>query len=144
MLPESVSKVVVRVILNKLDALKVHCPRCYKTLERASFDSHVQQCPVLCPSGCKLKISPSSLEEHSRVCVAVVVTCSAADVQCEWTGTRKELQSHLRTCSFVKQQAVLRRFNALEEEMLRRVTVLEEANNKLRARVALLEGTENL
>jgi hypothetical protein len=44
----------------------------------------------------------------------------------------------------VKQQAVLRRFNALEEEMLRRVTVLEEANNKLRARVALLEGTENL
>jgi hypothetical protein len=151
--PETVSKTMVRFILSKLDALKVHCPRCFKIIERASLDGHVETCPVYCPSGCKQRVSPTALEEHARVCVAVEVPCSAADVQCEWKGSRKDLYNHTRSCPLVKQQAVLRRVMALEETLVRRVTALEEANRELdaanreicdlKARVARLEGTEN-
>jgi hypothetical protein len=158
--PETISKVVLRVVVNKLDALKVHCPRCLKTIERASLDAHVQQCAVLCPSGCRQKILPSSLGEHARVCTAVEVKCSAMDVGCSWAGARQALVGHKSKCKYVKQQTVLQCMIALEDKMqsleddkqamLRRVTALEEANRalaednrELRARVTLLEGQEN-
>jgi hypothetical protein len=149
--PESVSKVTVRLILNKLDVLKVCCPRCFKTMERATIHRHIESCPVYCPSGCKQKISPTALDEHANVCVAVEVPCNAADVECTWVGPRKDLYNHTRGCPFVKQQAVLRRVMALEETMSKRAAVLEEWNRELseataalKARVARLEGTENL
>lgn len=37
------------LIINKLDSLKCHCPRCQKTFERPSLQAHVAQCPVGAP-----------------------------------------------------------------------------------------------
>jgi hypothetical protein len=149
MTPETISKVVLRVVVNKLDALKVHCPRCLKTIERASLDAHVQQCPVLCSHGCRQKIAPTALEEHARVCTAVEVACNAA-AQCEWKGARKDLTGHAGKCYFVKNQKVYREMAAMKDELRAKMTALEEANRaladdnrELRVRVARLEGTEN-
>jgi hypothetical protein len=148
--PETVSKFLYRMVLNKLDALKVHCPRCCKTVERGSLDAHVQQCAVLCSHGCRQKILPSALEEHTRVCTAVEVVCSAADLTCAWKGAREKLPGHVGKCPFVKNQKIYREIIALKDELRAQKTAFEEANRaladdnrELRVRVARLEGTEN-
>lgn len=137
---DNLIKAVPVMIANKLDALKCHCPRCQKTIERSALKAHVEQCPLVCPDGCKQRIPPSDLADHKNTCPAVEVSCTAADVQCPWQGPRRELSYHTRTCKFVKQQAFLQRLIVLETNYAAKVVELEESNKALAARVALLEG----
>lgn len=148
------SKVIVRVIRNKLDTLRCHCPRCQRTFERAVLAQHVETCPVQCPSGCGKKVTPSELATHAQCCTSAEISCSAQDVGCHWRGARKDLNAHVRCCPLAKQHAVLRRVSALEEvdlavlgrldvleeEVLRRLCALEEENRVLRAMLARMES----
>jgi hypothetical protein len=50
---ENLSKFTIRLMLNKLDTLRVHCMRCERVVERAGLNGHVEICPILCLHGCK-------------------------------------------------------------------------------------------
>jgi hypothetical protein len=143
--PNSLIKQVTRLILNKLNALRAHCPQCFKIMDRPSINEHVKSCPVVCPHGCKQKVSPMDLENHSLVCIAVEVACTAADLQCPWTGTRRELAIHSNRCTYIKQRIVLMRVATLEEvnrELQASNRELQALARDLQARVAKLEQNE--
>lgn len=82
---------------------------------RGDLPAHFASCPVLCTACARVKVAPADLEEHAKLCTAVQVECTAADVQCPWQGPRKDLHGHTRACKFVRQQTWLRRISALEE-----------------------------
>lgn len=124
---DSLSTLFVRLILGKLDALKVHCNRCYKHFNRSELSAHIESCAVVC-RGCKQKVAPAALKDHTQQCPVAEVNCSATDVNCPWKGLRRELHAHARSCTFVKQQPLLRRIQAMEEvnrSLLGRVADLE-------------------
>jgi hypothetical protein len=123
----SLSAAIPRVVLNRLNALKVHCPRCQHTLARIELAAHLLTCPVWCPHGCRQRVQPSeaSLAAHAAVCAAVSVPCSASDVECMWHGARRDLAQHARKCSYVKQQGFLRRLLTTVTNLERRVRTLE-------------------
>ncbi len=109
------TKMTAHIIVGKLNALLVHCPRCMVKFNRVDLEAHLAKCPTLCAAGCRAKVLSGDVEEHARQCLAVQVVCSAADVQCPWRGARKDLHGHTRACKFVRQQGWLRRISALED-----------------------------
>ena len=106
-----------KMIVSKLDTLKVHCPRCMTRCERAALPAHIATCPILCPHSCRQKILPSALDEHATQCTAVVVACGAHDVGCAWNGARRDLQGHERKCALLKQRPLLTRITSLESRL---------------------------
>jgi hypothetical protein len=135
----NITKLGYRLILNKLNGLRAHCPRCQNVFERSALNVHIQNCPVLCPHSCQLKIAPAALEEHALICTAVVVPCSGHDVQCQWKGMRRDLANHAARCTYIKNRPLLRRMAALEEAN----RSLEAKCQTLQTRVDKLEGAEN-
>ena len=66
-------------ILNKnLDDLLVKCNNCEQTdIERGIFDEHIK-----------------------TLCSKSMVTCSASDITCPWTGSADQLKQHIASCPY--------------------------------------------
>jgi len=145
----SMTKLMIRTILNRLAGLKVYCYRCQKLMERSALSNHLTSCEILCKHGCKTKIPPSELEEHARICTAVLVHCPARDVSCPWEGMRRGVADHARKCHFARNQVLLERVAALEAANRDLSARLEAANRDVYARLCKLEctgreGVENI
>lgn len=77
--------ITTRLVLNILDRLLVKCILCEQNqIQRGNFAEHL-----------------------SRFCPKAIVTCTASDVKCPWSGTRDELENHLVTCNYERLRSVL-------------------------------------
>jgi hypothetical protein len=74
-----------RTIRNIVDRIRIRCLLCGQTgLERGGFRDHLK---LACPNA--------------------DVECVAANVKCEWTGKRNQLDDHLTTCAFYSCRPVI-------------------------------------
>ncbi|KAH3731536.1 hypothetical protein Pelo_17635 [Pelomyxa schiedti] len=118
-----VKPVTAKPVLMKLGAIQVRCPTCNEAIDRDSLDSHILQCPEDCPNGCREKVQPSQLEEHtSSSCINALVKCTAHF--CTWSGLRAELEEHSKSCVLVKLNPM---FHSLLETISTHEAQLKEA-----------------
>ncbi|CAF1025265.1 unnamed protein product [Adineta steineri] len=69
---------VSRPLRNMLDRLPIKCSHCgQKGLQRDNYNDHI-----------------------NKICLKKKITCTAADIKCDWSGLREELQKHLTLCKF--------------------------------------------
>lgn len=74
-----------RIISNRIDRYLVKCLKC--ELER---------------------IPRGSLADHlAKSCVKASIPCIAFDIQCPWTGSRDELDDHVKSCAYQQIRPVL-------------------------------------
>jgi hypothetical protein len=65
-------------IIDLLDELKIRCKLCQQTgLERGNFSDHI-----------------------NKACSRMNISCPSSDIKCPWTGSRDQLDKHLKTCIF--------------------------------------------
>lgn len=77
-----------RSLRNMLDRLRVKCIRCQPNeLKLVNFDEHIQ-----------------------KACPKAVVLCPSADIKCQWTGQRDQLEQHFATCRFEPMRSVITEF----------------------------------
>jgi len=105
-------------ILNKLNSLKVSCPRCNSIQERGTFDDHMTKCPIECTEGCGEKVLPLELNSHKERCPKVIINCEAKDLSCNWFGARFSFEEHKKLCPFIPLIPILRSLKQ-ENERLR-------------------------
>lgn len=103
----------IRMVYNMLDRLRVKCILCGQTeLQRGNFDDHVK-----------------------KWCPKVAVTCSAADINCSWTGERCQLSQHLLDCRFESMRPVITQFitenQQLKEQVNEHITQILEQQNEI-------------
>jgi hypothetical protein len=62
----------------------------------------------------------------------VNVSCPAADIKCDWTGQRDQLQDHIKICPLIKVQPMISELNALVKQQSEQIqflyTVLEKTS----------------
>lgn len=76
--------VTLKLVLNKLNALKVVCPSCKKDVLRRELQNHVKDCPILCEF-CGISYKPGEQLVHQQsVCLFSPVRCSAEKALCPW------------------------------------------------------------
>lgn len=95
--------ITTRLILNILDKLLVKCPQCTLSgIQRGNFTDHI-----------------------TRFCPKSILTCTASDIKCPWSGTRVELKDHLLTCHYERLRPILSQIidtNKLFEEKVSTLT----------------------
>ncbi|CAF1327531.1 unnamed protein product [Adineta steineri] len=104
------------MVRNLLDRILVKCIVCGQTdLWRGNFDDHIQ-----------------------KGCLKIVVTCSAADVNCTWTGQRDQLNQHLLICQFASIDKVrpaitelITENQQLNDQVTRQIPQINEKQNKI-------------
>ncbi|CAF0791573.1 unnamed protein product [Adineta ricciae] len=75
---EDLISITEDIVVDVLNELRVKCTACGQTgLERGDFNNHIK---------------------HS--CPSIIVTCPASDIKCSWTGPRRQLDNHLKRCSY--------------------------------------------
>ncbi|CAF1328721.1 unnamed protein product [Rotaria magnacalcarata] len=63
---------------------------------------------VKCDTCDQMNIKRNMFDEHiNKLCPKAKVTCSAADLNCEWTDSRDQLDDHLAHCKFEPLRSVL-------------------------------------
>lgn len=132
----------------RLDALKVHCPACNKTLARVDFAEHVGDCPCPCPRGCGERVPPSQRAAHDQECGAYPAACGA--FACEAVVSRKQLAAHRATCPLVKVepatralQQMIEQLRAQRQQQEARLLQQEARLLQLEARLAEVEAALN-
>jgi len=99
---------VPKYIIGLLDALKVKCPGCNNTIERRFFKEHIPNCPIPCSLGCGERVPPVNQSSHeASTCGNFPVHCPAKDKYCQWQGLRKELEIHIKICTFAQMAPVI-------------------------------------
>ncbi|CAF1237849.1 unnamed protein product [Adineta ricciae] len=96
-----------------LDDLLVKCKICGEIdLHRGNFDEHIQ-----------------------KRCPKTVISCSAADLQCPWTGQRAHFDRHLRGCHYEPMRATLSQLlseNKTMKDRIQQMTIrLTEQQNEI-------------
>ena len=111
--------VAVRLVLAQLAGLKVHCPTCQAAVLRTALPEHVQNCPVECPRGCGVQVSPAEAAGHERECGAILASCGA--FACPALLPRRDLEQHRQQCAFVQVAPaftqLLERLQLVEEQL---------------------------
>ncbi|UJR17592.1 hypothetical protein I4U23_004488 [Adineta vaga] len=99
-----------RPFRNLLNDLEVKCRMCGQTrLKRSDFDNHVK-----------------------NVCPNTGVVCLAADIKCQWVGSRQELNNHMQTCDYQRMRPVLDQLIMENEHLkIRLVDINSEQNQSL-------------
>ena len=85
-------------------------------------------------------MAPVDRETHRKICPALIVTCTAADVGCTINVQRSKMAKHERGCTLLSSRPILLRLQALEIE----VKQLKEENKQLHSRLASLEDLPTL
>ncbi|CAF1099388.1 unnamed protein product [Adineta steineri] len=106
-----------RNVRNMLDRIPVKCIVCGQDdLWRGNFDDHIQ-----------------------KVCPKTVVSCSAADVNCTWTGQRDQLNQHLLVCQFASIDKVkpaitelITEYQQLKDQVTRQIPQINEQQNEIK------------
>ncbi|CAF3730338.1 unnamed protein product [Adineta steineri] len=95
--------ITTRLILNILDKLVVKCLQCEQNdIQRGNFNDHIK-----------------------KFCSKSILSCTASDIQCPWSGTRDELEKHLSICNYTQLRSVLSQFmnkNQLFEKQIQTLT----------------------
>lgn len=112
----------LRVICNMLERVQVECKECQVVLKRGLkgelFAKHVETaCPVSCIWGCGSPLVRATMAAHEGVCLARVVSCSAADVGCAFESARGLLPQHEQGCRLIEFAPFLRRIDMLEAKV---------------------------
>lgn len=98
-------RVTTPIVVNQLNELLVRCNLCQEAnIQRGNFDGHEKRCPK------------------------GMVPCTAADIRCEWTGTRDQLEEHLIECSFEKFRPII---NSLQGQIDTSLVLHDELEKKL-------------
>ncbi|CAF1131492.1 unnamed protein product [Rotaria sordida] len=75
---ENLTPIADSVLIDMLDEILVKCLGCKQTgLVRGSFNDH-----------------------KNKMCSKTNIKCLSSDIKCPWTGSRDELDKHLKTCIF--------------------------------------------
>jgi hypothetical protein len=107
---EDFHPITIRPFLNQLNQLLVKCKVCSQTnIQRGNFKDHITKC------------------------IKANVSCPAADIKCDWTGQRDQMQGHVRICPLIKIQPMISELNALVKQQSQQIhflyTVLEKKSN---------------
>ncbi len=127
-----------RAIRAVVDSLKVYCPTCRSECARSVLLDHVSKCPVDCPRECGAKVTPRNRVKHNADCPLVPVPCSAADVGCEASVVRAQLELHESHCEFARNHSMLKRIAALEAKVAQ-IARLEHENLEMKQQLAELK-----
>lgn len=101
---EDLTPVTERIVLNMLDRVLVKCLSCgANNIQRGTFDRHATK---LCPNA--------------------MVSCSAIDLKCPWTGTRDQLKQHKVTCSFEQLRPILNEIVHETQQLKEQLTNVSE------------------
>lgn len=104
---QSYKSVTEPIVLQMLNDLLVRCPKCYKT-----------------------NIKRGQLEEHkNQSCPKATVLCTAADIKCNWMGTREELDQHADGCRFQPLRSAFQSLFDEQNELKTRLDQLEDLLN---------------
>jgi hypothetical protein len=107
--PEDFHPVNIRPFINQLNELLVKCKICSETnIQRGNF------------------------KDHTTKCMKTNVSCPAADIKCDWTGQRDQMQDHISICPLIKVQPMITELNALVKQQSEQIrflyTVLEKTS----------------
>ncbi len=97
------------ILLDMLNELPVHCSVCKKPgLERGNFDEHV-----------------------SEQCTKQNILCTSADIKCSWTGSRQQLEEHLKTCPYTALRPMIIQIMADNKQLKEQVNQQQTLIDKL-------------
>ena len=74
--------VKTRVVLNQLSRLRMKCNLCEQ-------------------------INVEDRNKHKEICSKQIIKCTSADLKCQWTGKREDLDLHLKTCPFTQIRPIM-------------------------------------
>ncbi|CAF0977089.1 unnamed protein product [Rotaria sp. Silwood1] len=82
---ENLTPVTKHIILNMLDRLLVKCTSCgMANIERSAFEKH-----------------------YTKTCPKAIVSCTAIDIKCPWTGPNDQLKQHIFSCIYEQIRPVI-------------------------------------
>jgi hypothetical protein len=131
-----VEDVVLKAVLNKLNALVVTCPDCGAARARANLEDHVRaECESDCSQGCGVSVVRAKMQDHiAQECAHTVVQCPALEALCRWSGQRAMLSEHKISCAHIKLEPTI-------THLLQAIGALQQSLRELELRVGAHEQT---
>jgi hypothetical protein len=82
---EDLTPVTERIVLNMLDRLLVKCNNCgMSNIQRGAYERHL-----------------------AKICPRAIVSCTAVDMRCSWTGSSDQLKQHVIICVYEQLRPIL-------------------------------------
>jgi hypothetical protein len=116
------------------------CPTCRQSLKLEDFHpvnirpflNQLNQLLVKCKMCSTTNIQRGNFKDHITKCTAAKVSCPAADIKCDWTGQRDQLQDHIRICALIKVQPMISELKELVKQQSEQIrflyTILEKTS----------------
>jgi E3 ubiquitin-protein ligase NRDP1 len=117
------------------------CPTCRQKLTLEDFHpvnirpflNQLNQLLVKCKGCLETNIQRGNFKDHTAKCLKINVSCPAAEIKCDWTGQRDQLQDHISICPLIKVQPMITELNALVKQQSEQIrflyTILEKTSN---------------
>jgi hypothetical protein len=117
-----------------------NCPICRQPLTLEDFHpvtirpflNQLNQILVKCKLCSQSNIQRGNFKDHATTCTKKIVSCPAADIKCDWTGQRNEIQDHVNICPLIKVQPIITELNALVKQQSEQIrflyTILEKTS----------------
>ena len=114
------------------------CPLCSQVLTLNDFHAvttrpflnQLNKIHVKCHWCSQVNIQRGNFKDHAKTCTKFIVSCPAADIKCDWTGQRENVQDHLKVCVLMKVQPMMAELNSQVKQQSEQIrflyTILEK------------------
>jgi hypothetical protein len=137
------NKINIRLVLNQLDKLKVQCSNCHFKLNRGDFKDHINICFFSCPLNCGEIINRKTFDNHKNKCSNKVQVCPSYDIGCCFKAISKDLENHVKSCSFITLRPIIIEMLDKNKELENRLSVFVKESTTKDETIINLQSTIN-